>query len=119
MHLLVEYIDRAGPGLGKPAGSLQVMQRGEHRVHQPSNIANPIPRTVGDARDRVIFDLNGAGVSLLADARQLDYSYYLDIALETLSAHRVVGALICLHGTLDTKPATKTQIVLPPYNCAT
>ena len=56
----------------------------------------------------MICHLDGAGVSLLADARQLDYSYYLDIDLETLSAHRVVDALVCLHGTLDTKPVAKT-----------
>jgi hypothetical protein len=51
------------------------------------------PRTFGQAQDRLIPHLDGAGTSLLADVRQLDYSYHLDIALETLSVHRAADAI--------------------------
>jgi hypothetical protein len=79
-----------------------------------SNVANPIARTVEEAQDRVISHLDGAIESLLADARGLDFSYYLDLVSETLSSHRAVDALVRLHTKLGTKPTVKTQIMALP-----
>ena len=96
--------------LGTPTLSLMP---GDNPWHASaiSNVANPATRTVGEALDRVISHLDGASGSLLADARDLDFSYYLDFVSETLSSHRAVDALVRLHAKLDTKSAVKTQII--------
>lgn len=97
--------------LGTPTLSLMV---GDNPWHGSaiSNIANPTARTVAEALDRVIAHLDGTdGVSLLADMRELDYAYHLSTRPETLSARRVIEALVGLHETLDVTPIANSPTI--------
>jgi surface carbohydrate biosynthesis protein len=98
--------------LGTPTLSLMP---GDNPWHASaiSNEANPTARTVDEALDRVISHLDGTGANLLRDMCQLDYAYYLDVDHATLSASRVIDALIRLHGTLDTRHGAIPHAIQP------
>ena len=76
-----------------------------------SNVANATARTVEEALDRVIAHFGGPGASLLADMRALDYSDYLVLDLERISAHRVPDALAILYGKLTLVPTANPSMI--------
>lgn len=83
--------------LGAPALSLTP---GDNRWHaiSTSNVANPTAATAKDAVARVAAHLSGERSGLGAEMAAIDYSDYLDVSTEALSARRVVDSLATLHG---------------------
>jgi surface carbohydrate biosynthesis protein len=97
--------------LGTPTLSLMPGNNPWH-TSAISNLANPTARTVEEALDRVIAHLDdAAGADLRADMRELDYAYHLSVDPTTLSARRVVDALVGLHGRLDLMSTTNPPTI--------